>query len=237
MVNGNDSQSENAVHDSEPPFLRILWRLLKESAIPLILSAGYATWDTRTSQGSFHFGPFLKVFGPTFFLLMWSVGQFLRVKKHLQDRDLLSGINTTVQTIQRTLIESVAQEGAPVPTTPENIPIFDTVAADMMQQAESALANGLHLPALLMGAATYEHSLREAARRFGIPIDSKAPVQKLIAMLEPHLPTGIQGELKALWDVRNKLVHLRNADQVKSFEDAQRALNSFRWAVALLANR
>lgn len=227
---GTDKQ----VSDTGPGFGRTAVRLSKESALPFLGASLYATWDTFETQGSFQVGPFIKVFGPSFFLLMWFVGQFLRVRKQLHDRDLLTGINADVREIRKALDKQVSAQGGATPASPDAIPIPDPVAAEMIEQAEAALSAGLSLPALLMAAAAFEHSIRATARQFGVQEGPRVPVRRMLSELEQMLPPGVSGELHALWDARNRIVHSRDA-QVSWSANAQQLFNSFRWAVALLA--
>jgi hypothetical protein len=165
---------------------------------------------------------------------MWFVGQFLRVKKQLHDRELLTGIDADVREIKRALDNQLAAKGLPAPANPESIPIADPVAAEMIEQGETALSTGLNLPALLMAAAAFEHSIRAKARQLGIEGGPRTPVRRTLYALKGHLPPGISGELQALWEARNEIVHSREA-QVDWSANAQKLFNSFRWAVALLA--
>jgi hypothetical protein len=231
----DSAESAEQRDDKGPSFWQTLRRLGKESWIPLLLAALYAGWDTRASRGSLQLGPFIKVFGPAFFFLMWLVGQFLRVKKQLQDRELLVGINSDVRAIRAALGEKAAAEGVPPSKAAPIAIIQDPVAADMMQQAEIAFASQLSLPALLVAAAAFEHSIRAAGQRYGTAVDSRAPIPRILASIADYLPRGVTDELRLLWDARNKLVHLRDTRIDKS-ADAQGLLDGFRRAIVLLSN-
>ncbi len=223
----------NQEADAGPGLGRTLARLLWESAIPLVAAAMYAVWDTYETHGSFEVGPFIKLFGPAFFLLMWFAGQFLRVKKQLHDRELLTGINADVREIKRALDKQISAKGGPTPVSPETVPISDPVAAEMIEQAEAALSAGLNLPALLMAAAAFEYSIRTTARKLGVQEGPRVAMRRTLSQLERALPPGVSGELHALLDARNRIFHSREA-QVSWSADAQQIFNSFRWAVALL---
>jgi hypothetical protein len=59
--------------------------------------------------------------------------------------------------------------------------------------------------------------------------------QGVLTALEPHLPSGVVGELGSLWDARNRIIHVRDT-QIDRSADARKLLNGFRWAIALLSN-
>jgi hypothetical protein len=233
VVNGQNSGNDVPLASASPSAWRTIKRLAWESAIPLAIAGVYVWWDSSYGTG-FPFAEKIKIFGVAFFLLMWFVGQYLRVRKQLQDRDLLLGLGADVQAIRTALAQSAAAHGEAAPASPENVPIADPVAQEMMEQAEEALSSSLTLPALLMAMAAFEHSVRTAARRLGVEEGRKVPVRRTLTEVGRHLPTGVAGELRALWDARNNLVHSRDA-QVQWSKDAQQLFNSLRWAVALLS--
>src|SRR4051812_29614263 len=74
---------------SAPPRKRdVLRTLIRQSLIPALLALGYASWDystTAPAQKTAAF--FIHSWAITFFLIMWFVGQWIRVRKHLSDRD------------------------------------------------------------------------------------------------------------------------------------------------------
>jgi hypothetical protein len=230
-----EADSNGDLGKAAPGWGRTLRRLSWESAIPLVLAGIYAAWDVHSTKGSFVLGPFVKVFAPAFFLLMWFVGQFLRVKKQLHDRDLLTGINADVKAIRDALRKKAVEQGENPPATPEATLIADPVAAEMVQQAKAAFDANLNLPALLMAAAAFEHAIRASAKRLNIEEGPRVPIRRTISELERVLPRGVSGELQALWMARNRIVHSRDL-QINWSSDAQQLFNGFRWAIALVSN-
>jgi hypothetical protein len=234
MSAGSDVASTEGPSEPEAPAVRrTLIRLLKESVIPLALAALYAFVDTRATKGA-GWPQFIKVFGSTFFFLMWLTGQYLRVGKQIHDRELLSGINADVQAIKNVLSQHATAAGAPTPASPESVPIVDPVARELMQQADASLASKLTLPALLLAASAFEYSVRKAANRFGVAEGARVPVRQTLSELKSFLPVGVSEELRALWDARNKIVHFRDAELPRS-ADASRLVSSYRWAITLLS--
>lgn len=231
-ISTNAANQDEGQEPSEPGTLRTLARLARESAIPLFIAAAYASWDTYTTQGGLKIAPFIKVFGSAFFFLMWLVGQYLRVRKQLHDRELLSSINADVQAIRASLSarETAAEEQTPVMA--EESPISDAAARDLFQQAQDALSNKLLLPSLLTAGAAFEYSVRQAARRVGI---SEGPLRFMIEQLKPHLPKGIFTELQALREARNKIAHLQNVPASQAI-DPDTLLKGYRWAISVLSN-
>jgi hypothetical protein len=169
MASQNDPHTvDSETEPKEPSVGLTLARLFRESIVPLTLAAVYAVWDTYQSHSAFSLSTFIKVLGPSFFFLMWLIGQYLRVSKQLHDRELLVGINADVQAIRAGLATREHRAEVPAAPEPEAPEIADPVAQDLFQQAQDALSNRLVLPALLMAGAAFEYSIRHAARRSGI---------------------------------------------------------------------
>jgi hypothetical protein len=165
---------------------------------------------------------------------MWLIGQYIRVSKQLRDRELLVGINADVQAIRDALAARENQPDAaavPKPASPE---ISDPIARDLFQEAQSALSNKLILSALLMAGAAFEYSLRQAAHRSGLS-EGRTPVRQTIEQLKPFLPSGVAGELHALWDARNKIAHLRQEPSSTAL-DPDTLIDGFKWGISLLSN-
>jgi len=233
MTGSSNNSNDGSITLGGPSIGRTVKRLVWECSIPFVIAIAYVWWDS-TYGTEFAFATKVKLFGVAFFLLMWFVGQFLRVKKQLHDRDLLIGLGADVQAIKAALAARAAAKGEPPPVAVESSEISDPVAAEMMQQAETALSSSLTLPALLMAMAAFEHSIRFAARRYGIDEGPKVPVRRSLVEIGRRLPSGVAAELTALWDARNKIVHSRDA-QIQWSRDAQQLFNSVRWAVTLLS--
>lgn len=235
MENAPVKPEQHIVPTYDPSFMRTGKRLLRESGIPLLAAAAYAAWDTWASLDHLAIGPFLKVFGPAFFLFMWFAGQFLRVKKQLHDRDLLTGINADVGAIKAALADRRAIGPAPIANDASAPPIPEPVAAELVNEAEAALNSGFNRSALLLIASAFEYSVRHAARVRSLPEGPRVSLRRTVNALDTSLPDGVRGELDALWDARNRIVHATDGGPL-SKETADRLFTSFRWAIALLAN-
>lgn len=228
------SGENEPVDPQKPSSWRTLKRLFWEAVGPLAIAFLYALWDTYTTVGGFQLAPFLKVFGAAFFLFMWLTGQFLRVRKQLHDVELLSGLTSHVQAIRQALDIRAAAQGTPAPVNPDSVAIADPVAREMIDDAERARGDNLHYQALLVAARAFEHSIRELARRLLIG-GPDLPMRRLLKELHGVLPTGVLEELDNLWDARNRIVHTATPERVRR-DAAQRLLDGFKWAVALLSS-
>jgi uncharacterized membrane protein YciS (DUF1049 family) len=80
--------------------VKIIIQLLREFLIPLVLSIAWVILNFLQSNGQWTLLTAINVFGPTFFLLSWMIGQIFRVKKQI-------GVETTLQRITGDL-ENVA---------------------------------------------------------------------------------------------------------------------------------
>ncbi len=76
-------------------------KLIKQSWISAVIALIYAFWDWHSSQGNFRITAFVKAFASAFFLIMWLVGQYLRVDKQIDDDDK----NTKIDEMYAIIIE------------------------------------------------------------------------------------------------------------------------------------
>lgn len=209
----------------------VLAKLLRQSAMPAIVSAGYAYWDYSTSASPTA-ATFVKSFGISFFLIMWFVGQWLRTEKQLADAADTLRLSRIQANIDH-LTAAVRIADAAAPTTSQEVQIHDAVSRTLLDEAEQAMSGGLARPALLTAAIAYEHAVRKFADLACISDAYRAPLPKLITLLEGVLQPSIIADLQGLWNLHNSIVHSGPADQL-DVAVAKRFYDSFRWAIGFL---
>lgn len=73
---------------------KLATQLIKEFALPLVITltwTGYNLLDSISNK-NFDFKTFMNMFGPTFFLASWIIGQYFRVSKQTKTEDNFSNI-------------------------------------------------------------------------------------------------------------------------------------------------
>ncbi|WP_454867143.1 hypothetical protein [Pseudomonas lini] len=99
-----------------------------------------------------------------------------------------------------------------------------------MEESRSLLKSGHPLAALLQGGVAFEHAVRAFARHFKGDETANAPLHALISRIAPD---GLEDELHALRQIRNRVTHISEAE-LSDLPDADRVLAGYQWAVETL---
>lgn len=218
---------------ASPSRRQIAARFIRDAWMPALLAAAYAVWSYR-SDSSPTLAEAVESFGVAFFLVMWFVGQFLRVRKQLRDAASLEAIEAGVQSIQARLDRTGA--GALSATRTEDLlqAIVDPVTKALSLESLEALKNGLSTSALLAASVAFERAVRNYATRHGIENAEAQPVARLIRTTSKSLGPGVADELYVLWRARNAIVH-QDEEMLERQVDPDRLHEAFLWGIATLS--
>lgn len=78
--------------------MKIFKQLAKEFWLPLVLSIGWVAYNVSASgeEVTWEINKLVNIFGPTFFLLSWLVGQFFRVRKQVRVEDGIGNVENRI---------------------------------------------------------------------------------------------------------------------------------------------
>ena len=200
-------------------------RVGKELALPLIGSAAWviAIWKKdRSILDNMASGGFV------FFLIFYMQGQLSRMSKNVHDQQHDDAVMENFRTLHDAVAALQHQNLAaatplppsrpeePPPVVPQSPPKPDLIDLDSLhgdvlqsrkffEEANRALQEGLHYPAVLSAAVGFEHALRNAGEKYLDIPRRKSLLFTLNALRRPN--EEIAQELQTLLRVRNGLVH------------------------------
>lgn len=212
---------------------RTVVRLLRESLLPLLLAGGYTTWSWWSDEDAISLADVVGRFSGSFFVVMWFVGQYLRVSKQLGWDAYFDEIRDGVNHL-KTALPSKAEAPSTAPASAEVAPpsvsappvaaltapsaapavlvaggaqtaAFTTRA--LLTEAEGALLAGHPRAALMVAGAALEESVRGFAAARGIANADAVPLSAIIQASQGLLTKRDAMRLRRLWDVRNRAVH------------------------------
>lgn len=198
-------------------FWKTIGRLVKQSAIPLLISAAYATWVYFNKGSNAHPTDAISAFGASFFFCMWLLGQFFRTSKQLSDSESFDRLSAGIGEINKSIRELRAMP------SPNASPIgrvsIPSPPNQLMLQARELAKNGHVLAALLQAGVAFEQAALSKAARMGLYRHNFHSFPRLLQKIEEQLGPGAKTELQSLWKFRNQIVH---ADPQASEELQQR---------------
>lgn len=202
-----------------------LKRIGLEIIFPSVCTLG---WAVHTGFSSLGAAITAFVFG------LYAQGQILRVSKQVQDRESFKDLQSSIYDLRGAVDALGARHG---PSTTDHTPARSPNATSFINQAESALNNGFVYPAMLVAAVGFEQAIQRAAEKLGVDRSSRGrPVTRLLDTMLSGIKDEniILGELKALWRVRNGLVHSHPEKVEHDEESARTVVNGFKWGIDYL---
>ncbi len=215
-------------------------RLAKQSVIPLLLAAAYATWAFSESDGA-SATAWLTPFGGAFFLCSYFVGQYLRTAKQVGDSKKFSDIETGIADAKMSMAAGLADikqsiadfKAVQVAVPHQGAPLSN----HLFQQAKGIAQGGNVLAGLLQAGLAFEQAIHDKARRMGLDRREFRSLPELIARIERQLGPGAEREIQVLWKLRNQIVHAdqeavaelqRRPDLMSMFERGMELLDASR---------
>lgn len=181
-------------------FWKVLWKLVKQSTIPFLISILYATWVYSSKPAPAPFTDWITPFAGSFFFCMWLLGQFLRTSKQVSDAETFTEISAGIAEINKSVSElKAASVARPLVSTAQPNRLF--------VQAKELVHNGYVIAGLLQGGLAFEQAVYDKASRIGLNRSEYRSLPRLIAEIEKSLGSGAQQEIQVLWKLRNQIVH------------------------------
>jgi len=203
-------------------FWKTLWRLFKQSVIPLAVSLAYATWVYASKGVNAKTTDAVSAFGAAFFFCMWLLGQFFRTSKQLSDSANFNRLSVGIEDINKSIRElrsSATPQPAATPTSSVSPSAASAQIGQLMTQAKQLVQSGHVLAGLLQAGVAFEQAVYAKAQRAGLDRQEFRSLPQLLRRIEDHLGPGANQELQVLWKFRNQIVH---ADPQASEELQQR---------------
>ncbi len=202
-------------------------RLLREAWLPATLAFGYAVWHQFSKSTPPSPSELVGVFGTAFFLIMWFVGQFVRVAKQLRTDRFLEDIHQGITRIEQGFRTATPEAPpTPEPATPPGAVVENTLAAE----AEAAMQAGSPRAALMVAGAALEESLRRVLRAYGRDLGGRQSPARSLRQLDTIIEPDLAASIRDLWNIRNRVVHNVEND-VELFRAAPSLLDAFLTAV------
>lgn len=204
----------------------VLLKLFKLSLFPLVIAlifAGIKYYLDEESEKSII--GFIGNLAAGFFFMMWLSGQYLRTKKSIDDTtnysDLQAGINEVKNSINalRNIQTNNIQSNDP--------------SNSLLDGAKQAVESGHVLAGLMQAGVAFEQAIIKKAEKHNIYVNRKTPVAKAISLLRNQMDNSIIGELFALWQLRNQLVHL-TPEASEELENRPELIKYFEWGISEL---
>lgn len=221
-----------------------LWqRVLREAWLPAVLGTCwfiFARFQGKNFYDSSAAAAWL------FFFAFFLQGQFLRIRKNVNDEDN----NAEQRTSLREIRDLVRQLGPVQPTEAapfDGPPPQEALPANQEQlhrqendffgsdryfaEANEALEHGLHNSAALTAAVAFDHVLRDGAREYNIDDKTARGIVRRLALRTES--NKIEKRLNLLLSLRNKLVHPKSFEGPLSEQEARELVRMFEEGVEL----
>lgn len=208
-----------------------VWSMLKQLFVPTLLAAVYGLWDWSSSGGNFELAEYLKIVMPALFFLMWFVGLYERQKKRSSDSQSFNALDQKLESLSDAVSNLNHSHHRPAPTLPSKSE--ESFSQSIMTEAETVFESGHHLAALLQGGVAFEQAVRSFAKSRKLADADRMPLLHILKKVDFLLPNGVEGELHALRQVRNKLAHASERE-LRDVDQAERILVAYRWAIDTL---
>lgn len=203
-------------------------KLLKQSGVPLVVSAIYATWSYTEKQPNASPTDWITPFAASFFFCMWLIGQVLRASKQLKDSDAFKDLATGQAEI-RDLLEDV-KRGTITAAAGEA-----ESSSELLQQSSLLVEQGNVLAGLLQAGVALEHAIRDKARRTGIELRGSNAIRKAIDRIGIEMGESVKVQLHTIWSLRNRLAHA-DLDAISELRDNPEVIRNYEEVIGLLAS-
>jgi len=206
----------------------VLQRLLKQSAIPLVLSIAYASWVYSGNTDSKSLTGWITPFAGSFFFCMWLMGQFLRTSKQPSDAEQFSQLSVGLAEINQSIgeLKSASQRNLSVPEPRQSSQLF--------AQAKEIAGRGDVFAGLLQAGVAFEQAIHDKAKRQGLNRKEFRSLPHLIREIESMLGPGAKREIEVLWRLRNQIVHADEA-AVQELQNQPGLIHSFERGIEMLS--
>lgn len=207
-------------------FFFLAWAVVKGFFLPVALAVcivaygAFAPWQPPAEIKSA-----LSTFFAVLFFIMFFFGQYKRVEKQSDDKDSFKAVNDQLLSLHDLVLKIRPSHSAAAST---RVAVGDS--GTLMEESRTLLKSGHPLAALLQGGVAFEHAVRAFARHFKGDETANAPLHALISRIAPD---GLEGELHALRQIRNRVTHISEAE-LSDLPDADRVLAGYQWAVETL---
>lgn len=212
--------------DSRASIFKVLGHLLKQAAIPFILSAAYATWVYSAKVGIVSLTEWITPFAGSFFFLMWLLGQFLRTSKQVSDSKSFSGLFAGIAEINKSVAELRASGMGGALATPQ-------LEGELFLHAKQLVKQGSVLAGLLQGGVAFEQAVHDKANRMGLRRNDYKVMSHLVSEIEGQLGPGAQRELQVLWRLRNQIAHA-DEEAVRQLQQQPELIEMFERGIQML---
>lgn len=207
--------------------------LARQLAVPTVLACAWGLYDWHSGGGSFVLANYVRTVLPALFLIMWFVGLYERARKRESDDANFTTLQSNVRSLGdllRTVLQARPTLVGQVPALAETPPTF---SASLIEEAEKLLQAGYTLAALLQAGVAFEHALRAFGAARGLEGANQMQLLSLLQKAELGIPKEWIGELHALRQMRNALVHASQSELERIAEPAS-LLGTYADAIRML---
>lgn len=205
--------------------------LIKQSLGPAGLALAYVSWLAISEPTTQSPAKLAGGFGVAYFFAMWFVGQYARVENHLRGRDQFRDLSFKFDHV----IHELRQRAGETETSSDpasGIELQDRVAREILDEAQAAIQNGAPFAGLAAAGVAFDHAVRAATQRLGYTEASARNLHQAIKHIGRHVGSGIESELHALRETRNRFAHLHG--EPPNLSSAEQIWQGYRWAVGYL---